>query len=252
MQTITHEYTLLLTLKHVRTHTQTHTCTQTYTFALQLEKRRALGYLQSQWCLNTLSVASSGDWQRLNEYFLSLNSIIKSLAVPGQEKMFKFTLGESYSYREFFPPVVWKLLQLQCWLRYLSHSALSFLLLLDNLAGNAWFKFRAQQWHCSYWPFILLWISVDKSEHKFIMRPAVYKKMPDELPKGVGLNCRGGASHDQWKCVCVSTPRPLFCQLAWTVNQLSFGSWPESCESVNPLGSYAPSAIGKSHCHTPF
>lgn len=84
-----------------KTHRRIHTWAQTYTFALQLEKSKALGYLQSQWCLNTFSVVSSGDWQRLNEYFLSLNSIINSLAVSSQEKMFTFTLGESYSEREF-------------------------------------------------------------------------------------------------------------------------------------------------------
>ncbi len=44
----------------------------------------------------------------------------------------------------------------------------------------------------------------------------------------------GGASHELWP----------FCSLAWTVNQLFFGSWPtfplNLCKSINPFGSHAP------------
>lgn len=122
---------LLRTIAHEHTHgssvnTLTKPATQMYTLALRLEKSGALGYLQSRWCLTTLSVASSDDWQRLNEYFLSLNSIIKSLAVPGKERMFTFTLRWSYTDWELFLQVSKKLLQAKCWLRYSPQSAASF------------------------------------------------------------------------------------------------------------------------------
>ncbi len=88
----------------------------------------------------------------------------------------------------------------------------------------------------------------------------------DELWKG--LKCRGEASHDQWKCVCVSTKFghvtwlkleimclfchrqlplqcPLFCQLARTINQLNFDSWKtfplnlvQVCESIWKLRTF--------------
>lgn len=128
---------------HAQSHINTHTCTctQAYTFALQLEKRGALGYLQSPWCLNTLSVASSGDWQRLNEYFLSLNSIINSLAVPGQEKMFKFTLGESYSNGEFFPSSCLKTSTGSVLIEILLSVSPFIFLLLVSLSCSTWLNF---------------------------------------------------------------------------------------------------------------
>lgn len=83
MHTITHQCIRVSSAPLEHTHTHPHTPERCC--GLQLQRGEALGELRSLCCLNTWSADSSSDWQRLNERFQSLNSIIKSPAPPGLE-----------------------------------------------------------------------------------------------------------------------------------------------------------------------
>ncbi len=122
------------------------------------------------------------------------------------------------------------------------------------------------RFHCDQQLKMLCVVTKLQMHHKWkiaVCNDASHKSLKhmtlDELWEEVELKYRGGASHNQSKCVCVFfykvwlcymnllrsyasfcyRPLHLFCQLARTVNQLSFGSWPtfplnlvQVCESI--------------------